>query len=82
MGLLSWIIVGGLGGWLAKALMPGEGPQGCIVTVLLGIVGAVVGGWVLSLFGIGGVEDLNIWSIVVSAIGAIIVLAVVRLIRR
>ncbi len=82
MGLLSWIIVGGLGGMLAKALMPGEGPQGCIVTVLLGIVGAVVGGWVLSLFGIGGVSDLNIWSIIVSAIGAIIVLAVVRLIRR
>jgi uncharacterized membrane protein YeaQ/YmgE (transglycosylase-associated protein family) len=82
VGLISWVIVGGLAGILAKALMPGDGPSGCIVTVLLGIVGAVVGGWVMSLLGFGGVDGLNIWSILVAAVGAIIILAVVGLIRR
>ncbi len=65
MGLLSWIIVGGLAGLLAQYLM-GDGRSGCLMTVLLGVVGAFVGGFVMSLFGFGGVNGLNIWSIVVA----------------
>lgn len=81
MGLLSWIIVGGLAGLLAESFMGGE-RGGCLVTVLLGIVGAFIGGFVMSLFGFGGVNGLDIWSIVVATIGAMILLAVTRALRR
>jgi uncharacterized membrane protein YeaQ/YmgE (transglycosylase-associated protein family) len=81
MGLLSWIIVGGLAGMLAQFLL-GQGRAGCLMTVLLGVVGAFIGGFVMSLFGFGGVDGLNIWSIVVATIGAIVLLAIARILRR
>jgi uncharacterized membrane protein YeaQ/YmgE (transglycosylase-associated protein family) len=81
MGLLSWIIVGGLAGLLAQFLT-GEGGAGCIVTVLIGVVGALVGGFVMGLFGYGGVNGIDIWSIVVATLGAVIVLVVARFLRR
>lgn len=81
MGLLSWIIVGGLAGLLAQSLM-GDGRSGCLMTVLLGVVGAFVGGFVMSLFGFGDVTGLNIWSIVVATVGAVILLAIARALRR
>jgi uncharacterized membrane protein YeaQ/YmgE (transglycosylase-associated protein family) len=81
MGILSWIIVGGLAGLLAQFLL-GEGRAGCLMSVLLGVVGAFVGGFVMSLFGFGGVDGLNIWSIIVATIGAIIVLLISRALRR
>lgn len=79
MGLLSWIIVGGLAGLLAQKLM-GEG-FGCLVTVLLGIVGAFVGGFVMSLLGFGDINGLSLWSIIVATIGAVVVLAIARAVR-
>lgn len=72
MGILSWIIVGAIAGLLAQWLMGSEG--GWIVTILLGIVGAVVGGWVMSLFDLGSVDGINIWSILVATLGAVILL--------
>ena len=80
MGLLSWIIVGGLAGILAKWIMGGD--AGCVMTVLLGVVGAVIGGFLLSLFGVGGVDGVNVWSILVATLGAVVLLAIVRLVRR
>ena len=80
MGLLSWILVGLLAGLLAKLIMPGDDPGGIIVTILIGIAGAFVGGFVFSLLGGTGVTGLNIWSIIVATIGAIILLAIYRLI--
>lgn len=81
MGILSWIIVGGLAGLLAQYLMGGD-RSGCVFTVILGIVGAFVGGFVMSLFGFGSVSGLNIWSILVATVGAILLLAIARAIRR
>lgn len=81
MGLLSWIIVGGLAGLLAQALM-GDGRSGCLMTVVLGVVGAFIGGFLMSLFGFGGVSGLNIASIVVATIGAIALLAIARALKR
>ena len=81
MGLLSWVIVGGIAGLLAQYLM-GEGGGGCIVTVFLGIIGAFVGGMMMSFFGVGGIDGLSIWSIIVATIGAVVVLAVFRTVRR
>ena len=82
MGIVSWILVGLLAGLLAKLLMPGDDPGGIIVTLLIGIAGAFVGGFVVSLLGGTGVTGLNVWSILVATLGAIILLAIYRLVAR
>jgi uncharacterized membrane protein YeaQ/YmgE (transglycosylase-associated protein family) len=80
MGIIAWIVVGLIAGALAKLIMPGDDPGGFIVTILLGIVGAFVGGFVVNLFGGAGVSGFNLWSILVATLGAIILLAVYRLV--
>ncbi|WP_228296483.1 GlsB/YeaQ/YmgE family stress response membrane protein [Klebsiella variicola] len=62
MGILSWIIFGLIAGILAKWIMPGKDGGGFIVTVILGIIGAVVGGWISTLFGFGKVDGFNFGS--------------------
>ncbi len=78
MGILTWIIVGLIAGALGKLIMPGDDPGGIIVTIILGIVGAFVGGFVFSLLGGSGVTGFNLGSILVATVGAIIVLAIYR----
>jgi uncharacterized membrane protein YeaQ/YmgE (transglycosylase-associated protein family) len=79
MGIITWIVVGLIAGLLGKLVMPGDDPGGIIVTILIGIVGAFIGGFVVSIFGGTGVTGFNIWSIIVATIGAIILLAIYRL---
>ena len=76
MGIIAWIIIGGIAGALAKLIMPGDDPGGIIVTILIGIVGAFIGGFLTSLVGIG--SGGLIWTIIVATIGAIILLAIYR----
>ena len=76
MGFITWIIIGAIAGALGKLIMPGNDPGGFIVTILLGIVGAFVGGFLTSIIGIG--SGGFIWTIIVETIGAIIVLAIYR----
>ena len=78
--LLFWIIVGLIAGALAKFILPGPDPGGIIVTILIGIAGAVLGGWLLSLLGIGGGAGSGGWifSIIAGVIGAVILLAIYR----
>jgi uncharacterized membrane protein YeaQ/YmgE (transglycosylase-associated protein family) len=80
MGILSWIIVGLIAGALAKLIVPGRDPGGFIVTILIGIVGALVGGFVVGLL-MGGdfVTGINITTIIVATLGAIVLLALYRL---
>ena len=79
MGIISWIIVGAIAGWLASIVMKTERQQGLIIDIIVGIVGGLVGGFVLNLLGIDGdVSGINIESIVVAFIGAVILLAIVR----
>ena len=78
MGILTWIIIGLVAGLLGKLIMPGDDPGGIIVTILLGIVGAFVGGFVVNLFGGAGVTGFKIWSVLVATLGAIILLAIYR----
>jgi uncharacterized membrane protein YeaQ/YmgE (transglycosylase-associated protein family) len=80
MGIIAWIIVGLIAGALAKLVLPGDDPGGFIVTILIGIVGAFVGGFVFNLFGGAGVSGFNIWSILVATVGAIILLLIYRLV--
>jgi uncharacterized membrane protein YeaQ/YmgE (transglycosylase-associated protein family) len=79
MGILAFIVVGLVAGLLAKLVMPGDDPGGLIVTTLIGIAGAFVGGLVVQFLGGAGVTGINIWSILVATLGAVILLAVYRL---
>ncbi len=74
--IIAWIVIGLVAGALAKLIMPGDDPGGIIVTILLGIAGAFVGGFLASLVGLG--EGGLIWTILVATIGAIILLAIYR----
>ena len=78
--LLFWIIVGLIAGALAKLVMPGDDPGGIVVTIILGIVGALIGGFLLHLLGIGGGAGRGgfIFSIIAGVIGAVILLAIYR----
>ena len=76
--IIFWIIVGLIAGALAKLVMPGDDPGGIVVTIILGIVGAVVGGWLLSFIGLGGGGGW-IASIIAGFIGAVILLFIYRM---
>ena len=82
MGWLAWIILGLIAGALAKFLLPGDNPGGLIVTAIIGMVGAVIGGFVGSFVGLGGVDGLNLGSLVVAVIGSLILLVGFRMIRK
>jgi uncharacterized membrane protein YeaQ/YmgE (transglycosylase-associated protein family) len=73
--IVGWIVIGLIAGALGKLIMPGDDPGGIIVTILLGIGGAVVGGFLAGLIGLGGGP---LWTIVVATLGAIILLAIYR----
>ena len=79
MGILGWILLGLIAGAIAKALMPGDDPGGLIVTTLVGIAGAFVGGLIVGFLGGAGVTGINVWSILVATLGAVILLAIYRL---
>ena len=84
MGIIVWLIVGGVVGWLASIIMRTDAQQGILLNVVVGIVGAFLGGWLISpLVGVGTInQGISIGSIVVSLVGAIILLAIVNLFRR
>ena len=81
MGILSWILMGLVVGVLAKFIMPGDDPGGLIVTILIGIAGAFVGGFIGSLVGLGGVSGFNLGSIALAVGGALILLFVYRKVK-
>jgi uncharacterized membrane protein YeaQ/YmgE (transglycosylase-associated protein family) len=84
MGIIIWLVIGGIVGWLASIVMKRDGSQGIIMNVIVGIVGALLGGFLISpLVGVGTINDgVSIGSILVSLIGAIILLAIVNLFKR
>ncbi|HLV25653.1 MAG TPA: GlsB/YeaQ/YmgE family stress response membrane protein [Gemmatimonadales bacterium] len=81
---LSWILLGLVAGALAKFLVPGRDPTGCIVTVILGIVGAFVGGWIGTQLGWGSVTSptLDLRNIGISTFGAVVILLLARMLWR
>ena len=83
MGILAWIILGLIAGAIAKAIMPGRDPGGLVVTMLIGIVGAVIGGFLGNMiFGIGGVSGVDIRSILIAVVGALLLLWIYRVATR
>ncbi|MGL5073617.1 MAG: GlsB/YeaQ/YmgE family stress response membrane protein [Aeromonas salmonicida] len=81
MGFITWIVLGLLVGILAKWIIPGRDGGGFFMTVLLGIIGAMVGGYVGTLLGLGSVTGFNLSSIAIATMGALIVLFVFNKIR-
>lgn len=82
MGIIAWIVFGLLAGGLAKLIMPGKDPGGCLVTMLLGIVGAVVGGFIGTALGFGKVTGFDLRSFGIAILGAIILLAIYRMLKK
>jgi uncharacterized membrane protein YeaQ/YmgE (transglycosylase-associated protein family) len=85
MNFIIWIVVGGLLGWVASMIMKTDAQQGMLLNIVVGIVGALLGGWLLApLFGTGTINqnDFSISSLLVSLLGAVILLAIVNLVRR
>jgi len=81
MGVISWIVVGAIAGLLAKFLMPGNDPGGFIVTILVGIVGGLLGGWISTEMGWGAMTGFNIKSILIATGGAVLLLILLRVLR-
>ncbi len=79
MGFISWIILGLIAGFIGSKIVNRTG-EGVFLDIILGVVGAVIGGYLFNLAGAQGVTGLNIWSLVVAVIGAIVVLLVYQLI--
>ena len=80
--VLVWVIVGAIAGWLASLVMGTNRSQGLLADIIIGIVGGVLGGFLLGALGVGGaVTGINLGSIVVAFIGAIILIAILRAVR-
>jgi uncharacterized membrane protein YeaQ/YmgE (transglycosylase-associated protein family) len=85
MNLIIWLVVGGLVGWIASMVMRTDAQQGVILNVVVGIIGALLGGWLLApMFGTGTINsnDFSLPGLLVSLLGAVILLAIVNLVRR
>ncbi|MBF6025998.1 GlsB/YeaQ/YmgE family stress response membrane protein [Lysobacter niastensis] len=86
MGILIWLIVGGVIGWLASLIMKTDAQQGIFLNIIVGIIGAFLGGWLGGMLGIGGGDindgNFSLTGLLMSLIGAIVLLAIVNLFRR
>lgn len=80
MGILAWIILGLIAGWIASRIMTGAG-SGLMMNLVLGVVGALVGGFLVSVVGGVGVTGFNLWSLVVAVLGAVLVLWIAGMMR-
>ena len=78
MSILAWLIVGIIAGWLAKMVIPGEAPRGVLGDLVIGVLGAIAGGWIFNYFGHPGATGVNLGSIVVAFAGAVVVLWLMR----
>jgi uncharacterized membrane protein YeaQ/YmgE (transglycosylase-associated protein family) len=82
MGVISWILLGLVAGALAKFFMPGRDPGGCFITILIGIAGAVAGGFLGQFVGLGKIESFDLGGIFIATAGAVILLIVYRVLAK
>lgn len=81
MGIIGWIVLGGIAGWLASLVMKRDKEQGILGNIIVGIIGGLVGGFVMSLIGGEDINGFNLYSLLVAFLGAIIVLWIYNAIR-
>lgn len=82
MGFIAWILLGALSGWIASKIMGKNEQMGALANIIVGIIGAFIGGFVFNIIGASGVTGFNIWSIIVAVIGSCILLFVVNKIKK
>lgn len=78
LGIIGWIVLGGLAGWVASMIVGNNAQQGLVGNIVVGIIGGFLGGFIVSLFGGAGVTGFNLWSFFVALIGAVVLLFVWR----
>lgn len=80
MSWLAWIVLGLIAGGIAKMLMPGRDPGGCVITIIIGIVGALLGGWISTMLGFGGLAGGLDWrNLIIAVLGSFVLLAIFRM---
>lgn len=82
MNILAWVILGGIAGWIASLIMQTDEQQGIFLNIVVGIIGAVIGGFIVGLMGGDGVEEFSVYSLFVATLGAVVLLAIVKALRR
>lgn len=80
--MITWIIVGALAGWIASMIMGTNESMGALANIVVGIIGGFIGGFIMSQFNQSGVTGINLYSIVVALIGAVVLLAIVKAVRK
>jgi uncharacterized membrane protein YeaQ/YmgE (transglycosylase-associated protein family) len=80
MGFVAWLIIGAIAGWLASKVMKTSRQQGLLMDIVVGILGAIIGGFLFEQFGSTGTTGFDIWSIFVAFTGAVVLLGVIRLV--
>ena len=81
MDILAFFVLGGIAGWVASLIMRTDAQQGIFLNVIVGVVGAVIGGMIFNAFGTAGVTGFNIYSLIVATLGAVALLWIVRIAR-
>lgn len=81
MGYVSWLILGAIAGWIASIIMGKDSEMGAFANIIVGIVGAFIGGFIFNLIGTSGVTGFNLWSIIVAIIGSCILLYIVNKVK-
>ena len=81
MGICSWLVLGGLAGWLASIIKGTNAQMGMFANIATGIIGSMIGGWLFSFFGGRGVSGINLYSLVVATVGAVILITIVQAVR-
>lgn len=82
MGFIAWVVLGALAGWIASKIAGTDKQQGFLANVVVGIVGAFIGGFVVNAIGGSGVTGFNLWSLIVAVLGAVILLWILKAFRR
>ncbi len=82
MNILLWLLLGAVAGWIASLIMKTNQSQGTLIDIVVGIVGAFLGGFLFQTFGQAGVTGFNFYSLLVAVVGAVVLLFLVRLVRR
>jgi len=80
--MVVWLILGGLSGWIASKLTGNNARMGIGLNILVGVLGAYIGGWLAGIFGLGPATGLNPWSFIISIVGAVVLLSILGMFRK
>ncbi len=80
MGILLWIVFGAIAGWIASLITKSD--TGLLLDIVVGIIGAIIGGWIMNALGSTGTTGFNLWSLLVAILGAVVLLVIVKAVRR